>query len=360
MNMLLNILAVLIGSWIVIVTFVSAVRTFVLPRGDNVWLTRILSLQIAKTFKFLGKVIRDESRQEAMWAYFSPLVLMLLPVVWLTLTTLGFAAIYWGIGVRPWADAFLLSGSSLLTLGYAPVKTTLQMLLSYLDATIGLMLIALLIAYLPTMYAAFSRREVNVAKLQTYAGSPPSSVELLTRVHRIGGETYLQALWENWETWFAEVEESHTSFAPLSFFRSPKPERSWVTASGAIMDAAALRLAAIDLPFEPRAALCIRAGYLAFQSLADFFGMEYDPNPDPSDPISITRDEFEQALDELDDVGLPLKTDRDQVWRDFAGWRVNYDKVLLGIAALTRAPYAPWSSDRAEYLPIRRGRKQRV
>ena len=31
---------------------------------------------------------------------------------------------------------------------------------------------------------------------------------------------------------------------------------------------------------------------------------------------------------------------------DFAGWRVNYDEVLLFLANTTAAPYAPWSSDR--------------
>jgi hypothetical protein len=45
--------------------------------------------------------------------------------------------------------------------------------------------------------------------------------------------------------------------------------------------------------------------------------------------------------------GVPLKADLEQAWRDFAGWRVNYDRVLLPLAALTMAPYAPWSSDRS-------------
>jgi hypothetical protein len=42
--------------------------------------------------------------------------------------------------------------------------------------------------------------------------------------------------------------------------------------------------------------------------------------------------------------GVPLNADRDQAWRDFAGWRVNYDTVLLALARLTMAAPAPWSS----------------
>ena len=59
--------------------------------------------------------------------------------------------------------------------------------------------------------------------------------------------------------------------------------------------------------------------------------------------------------------GLPLKRDRDQAWRDFAGWRVNYDDVLVPLARLIRAPEAPWSSDRDMYpvpkIPIRKRRR---
>jgi len=45
-------------------------------------------------------------------------------------------------------------------------------------------------------------------------------------------------------------------------------------------------------------------------------------------------------------VSVPLKPDRDRAWRDFAGWRVNYDTTLLTLARLTVAPAAPWTSDR--------------
>jgi hypothetical protein len=49
----------------------------------------------------------------------------------------------------------------------------------------------------------------------------------------------------------------------------------------------------------------------------------------------------------LSGEGVPLKADRDKAWVDFAGWRVNYDTVLVALAGLTMAPYAPWSSDRS-------------
>lgn len=120
------------------------------------------------------------------------------------------------------------------------------------------------------------------------------------------------------------------------------------------MDTAALTLAAVDLPNQPQAALCIRAGYLALQRIANYFGLTYPALPQfPTTPIAITREEFDAACDQLQAQQVPLKADREQAWRDFAGWRVNYDKTLLDLCMLTMAPFAPWSSDRSSiYRPL--------
>jgi hypothetical protein len=254
---------------------------------------------------------------------------------------------FWSLGVEPLGRAFTLSGSSLLTLGFATADNLLEVAVALSEAMIGLILVALLIAYLPTMYSAFSKRELAVAMLEVRAGTPPSAIALLERYGRLKGYDRLTTLWADWEIWFAEMEESHTSLPALTFFRSPQPHRSWITAAGAILDAAALSQAALDIPAEPQAALCIRGGYVALRRIADYFLIPYPPDPKPDDPIYISREEFDAALNRLERSGVPLKADREQAWRDFVGWRVNYEAVLLAFCTLTAAPEAPWSSDRA-------------
>jgi hypothetical protein len=149
-----------------------------------------------------------------------------------------------------------------------------------------------------------------------------------------------------------DVGESHTSLPALSFFRSPAPQRSWVTAAGAVLDAASLYASTLETDYrnpgrhDTHADLCIRAGYLALRQICDFFRLPYRPRPQKDDPISIAHEEFVAAYDRLREAGLPLKADREQAWLDFVGWRVNYDDALLGLAQLISAPYAPWSSDR--------------
>lgn len=335
------------GALLVLLALDAAVETVVLPRSARVALTNVVFAATRALIAPWTRSARSYEARDRVMAFYAPVSLFLLPVVWLLLVALGYTAIFWALGVTPLAAAFRLSGSSLLTLGFARSDDILVTVFVFSEATLGLGLVALLIAYLPTMYAAFSRREAAVSLLEVRAGAPPSAVDLLARAHRLRSLTTLEELWEQWETWFAEIEESHTTLAALAFFRSPNPHRSWVTASGAVLDAAALLASTIDVPRMPQAELCIRAGYLALRSIAGVFGITYDPDPRPGDAISISRDEYEAACAALEGHGVPLKADRDQAWRDFAGWRVNYDTVLIALAALTMAPYAPWSSDRS-------------
>jgi hypothetical protein len=284
-------------------------------------------------------------------AIFPPIALFILPVVWLAIVAVGFSGIFWALGVGDARAAITMSGSSLVTLGFAVPQNLTVAIFAVVDASIGLLLLALLIAYLPTIYGAFSRREVQVNLLEVRAGNPPSAVELITRFYRLGRFDKLDDLWESWETWFAELEETHTSFGMLAFFRSSQPDHSWVTATGAILDAASLMTSAVNYPRTPQAQLTIRAGFIALRRIADYFRVPYEPIVSWSDPISITREEFDDACAELAGQGVPLLEDREKAWRDFVGWRVNYDMVLLALATLTIAPYAPWSSDRAR-MPV--------
>ncbi len=259
---------------------------------------------------------------------------------------------FWALGEISWIEAFRDSGSSLLTLGFASIQGLPHTILTFSEATLGLLLVALLIAYLPTIYSAFSRREATVTLLEVRAGSPPSALEMIRRYYRIHGLDHLTEVWRNWEAWFADIEESHTSLPALVFFRSPQPEHSWVTAAGAVLDGAALMELTVQFRGDAQAALCIRAGYLAFRHIADNFSYSYDPNPQRGAPISISRAEYDQAVAELESAGIPIKPDRETAWLDFAGWRVNYDEILLALAELTMAPPAPWTGKRPDIYHV--------
>ncbi|MCP4359484.1 MAG: hypothetical protein GY796_15855 [Chloroflexi bacterium] len=346
MMILLRLIVFGLGFLIVANTVTAAIKTFILPRGVQVRLTRIVFQSVGWLFRLRVRG-KDYSERDHIMAFYAPLTLFLMPVVMLILIQIGYMMLFWAVEPRPLYQLFEISGSSLLTLGSEEVETTASKILEFSEATIGLILIALLIAYLPTMYNAFSRRETAVSIWDARAGSPPTVVEMVGRTHRTNELEMLRDIWLEWEIWFAELEESHTSLGSLAFFRSPVHDRSWVTACGSVLDCAAFILTAVDVPFEPRAAFCIRSGFFALRQIGNFFNIPHNPNPKPDDPISISRHEFEQVCDTLASQGVPIREDRDDAWHNFRGWRVNYDTVLLQLADMTMAPYAPWISDRS-------------
>jgi hypothetical protein len=343
----LRVIVGLFGAGIVVATFGSAVRTVVIPRAIPSRIARMVFLTTRWLFRLRAGPGRSYEDRDRVMALYAPVSLLALLVTWLALILVGYAGVFWAVEGGSLGEAFTVSGSSLLTLGFARPDDPSGTVVAFTEAAAGLVMLALLIAYLPAIYSVFSRRENVVAGLEVRAGSPPTGVEMLQRSWRVDQLSSLHDLWERWEFWFLDIAETHTSFPVVVFFRSPLPDHSWVIAGGAVLDAASLLLSSVDVPTDPQAAYCIRAGYLALRRVAAFFRIPFDPNPRPDDPISITRDEFDDAADALATQGLPLKPDREQAWRNFNGWRVNYDRVLVALAGLTMAPYAPWSSDRS-------------
>ncbi len=335
------------GLFIVFATLASAIRTFVLPRSAPDQIVRVVFVLIRRVFDFRTRKVTTYEQRDQIMAMYAPIALLTLPVVWLVLVAIGGGFVYWALKVVPVHDAVLFSASAVLTLGAAPITGLLQTGVAFAEAVIGLLLTAILIAYLPTMYAAFSTRETLVTMLEVRAGSPPTPSTMFQRMNRLKHLDALGDIWNAWEVWFTQLEETHTSLPALAFFRSPQSQRSWITATGAVLDAAAMSLALLDIPYDYRAALTIRAGFLALRAIADFFGIEYNANPQPTDSISIQREEFDEVADELATAGIPLKANREQAWVDYKGWRVNYDVPLIALARLVMAPYAPWSSDRS-------------
>ena len=342
----LRILLALLGAVVVGLTVASAFRTVVLPRGVPARLGRVVFEAIREIYELRMRRASTYEARDSIMSTYGPLSLLALLQVWLLVVWIGYTAVYIALG-NTFVDALRESGSSLLTLGFDRPPGTGEVLVAFTEASVGLVLLALLITYLPSLYQAFSRREAAVAKMAVRAGEPPSGVEMLVRAWRLGRGDLLNNVWVSWEDWFVDIEETHTSFPALSFFRSPQPGQSWVTSAGAVLDGAALYASTIDAERDLDAELCLRAGYLALRRIGTFFSMPFNPDPSPEEAISITRLEYDEALQRLREVGVPIRSDVDQAWRDFSGWRVNYEPVLLGLATLTMAPYAPWSSDRS-------------
>src|SRR5262245_33084969 len=306
-----NIVLIVIGVVAVIIVVDAAIRTFVVPRGFVVTFTYLVFRGVRMLLSpFTRASLGYEARDRAM-ALYAPLSLLAMPAISLLVVFAAYACIYVGLEHESWRAAFETSGSSLLTLGFVHPPDLPSVFVAFSEAAIGLGILALIIAYLPTIYGAFSRRELAVTDLSVRAGTPPTPAEWLIRAQRTGFLDDMDRFWEAWMTWFTDIGETHTSLAALAFFRSPNAHRSWVTAAGAVLDTASIRLAALDLRPSAAAPLCIRSGYVALRELGSFFGFDVDHDPAPDDPISIARSEFDEVFTQLSLAGLPMKSDID-------------------------------------------------
>jgi hypothetical protein len=168
----------------------------------------------------------------------------------------------------------------------------------------------------------------------------------------------LPDLYAAWERWAADVAESHTTYLPLVRFRSPKPLSSWVTGLLSVLDSAALFLALspTQAPVVP-ARLCLRSGFICFSDVARAMGLDVPAEPDPSAGISITYEQFVDAVTRMEKVNFPIDRKPEEAWPDFVGWRVNYEQAAYAIAYALDVVPALWSGPRPhprpEIAPIR-------
>jgi hypothetical protein len=350
----LNVVLFALGAALVLFTIRSVVRTFLVPRALQAWVARAVFVFVRQVFRIRVRNDAPYEHRDRVMAFFAPVALLALLITWVLFILVGYTVMFFALSGHSWDEAFTLAGSSLFTLGFAPRGGTPEVALDFTAAGVGLVVLALFVTYLPSLYGGFQRRERGVSKLEVRAGQPPTGVYLIELAWNVGRLENLRELWAEWEDWFVDIDESHSAFPALVFFRSTHADQSWVVAAGAILDGASLFASTIDVSRQPEPEFMIRSGYLCLRHVADFFQIPVDHDPKPGDPISITRQEYDVAYDRLDRAGVPVRPDRDQAWRDFSGWRVNYDAALIGLAKLAMAPRAPWSSDRYEdgnYIP---------
>lgn len=349
----------MVGAWIgfaiglltVLGTLMSVAGTLVVPRAVNSPASRMAEWFLDVVFVFLTKPVRSFERRDGMLAWQAPLSLLFRLAAWLGLLIVGFALLLLPSLKGHLGQAFSEAGSSLFTLGYAVPSTGDSTTLEYLAAFTGLVVIGLQVGYLPTLYAAFNKRETEVTLLATRAGVPSWGPELLARsrwgIQDGNMAQVLETLFFTWERWAAEVAESHTTYLTLARFRSPRPMSHWLTSLIAVMDAAALHLS-LAPSLEPKLAprLALRMGFVALQQIARTMRQQEPDEPRPDTPISLTFSDFQQAVAMLREVDYPIERSDEEAWPQFRGWRANYDATALQLAKQLDAPPAPWTGTR--------------
>lgn len=342
---LIRTLGSLAGAVIVIGTFSSVLRRLVVPREASLRLSTAVTRVLRWGARRLARG-RAYAKQDAILAYLAPLTLIVMLVVWLAAFLVGYALILWRLNAGDFGDAMRESGSAIFTLGFASAQRAMPVAVHFAASFSGLLVMALQIAYLPVLYAAFNRRETLVTQLDTRAGVPAWGPELLARHTLVNILDNLPRFYDDWETWTADVAESHTNYPVLLSFRSPQPDRNWLIALLAVLDSAALYLAAAPSRAPSEARLCLRMGFTGLRDIARASGIAFDPDPMPTAAIDLRRADFDRGLARLREAGFPIEVPEDEAWAHFRGWRVNYEPIAYALADRIDAVRAPWSGPR--------------
>jgi hypothetical protein len=363
----LKILAVLLGIAVVLAVLISALETVVLPRKG---FTHIARFVFAVADRLLVHGWGDPDREANTRALYAPVALVSLPLAWMLSVTIGFSFIFWGISEDTAQRSFEISGSSLFTLGFAEPEGGLRIWLTFVEATIGLGLVALLISYLPTIYAAHNGREKGISLLRPFAGSPPSAVDLLVNLRRAGALDNLD-LWRTMANWLLDLDQTHTAFPALCYFPESAAAQSWVASVGSMIDGAALLLSTSEFNTEDDAAeetkgpmLALAYGMPALVRVGIAAGLPIDPPvllPDlmarwgePGPTVSVRREEYLDGLERLGTLVAVPDDQRDRCWQQFTWIRSGYDQAIRGLGGLTPTAPAPWTTDR----PAKVGRQR--
>jgi hypothetical protein len=349
----LRALACVVGVIIVLATSASVFTTLVVPRPSSARLLRTIATFIGAWVRVILRGLPTYEAKDRVMAVVGPLAMVLLFAAWLIALGVGFGFILWWVAPTTLAHALAISGSSIATLGIATISHPASELVEVLAAGMGLLVIALEIAYLPTIYSAFSARETQVTLLAARAGVPAWGPEVLARHQRFGTMGQLAGLYAAWEELAASVSESHPNYPSLLWFRSPSPRRSWLVALAAMLDAAALHDALSPATAPREARLLLQMGTSCLRSLAETLHVPYDPDPLPTGTIRLTRAEFDAGVEHVRATGFAIGREIDEAWRHFVGWRINYESIVDAITVVIVAPPAPWMLDRPGLGPVR-------
>jgi hypothetical protein len=349
-------MALLIGFFgvlLIAVVLWDVFETIVLPRRvtRRVRLTRLFYRFTWSPWWAIARVIRKKKRRETFLGIYGPLSLLVLLTVWAASVVFGFALLHWAIGSRmgtangaaTFFTDFYYSGTTFFTLGLGDVTPlgAAARAITVIEASIGFGMLALVIGYLPVLYQAFSRREVNISMLDARAGTPPTAVELLCRHQEARSMPNLDQWLRDWEMWAADLMESHLSYPVLCFFRSQHDNQSWLAALSTVLDVCSLVMVGVDGVPKWQAQLTFKMARHALVDISQIF----NTSPLQHDRSRMTEEGLAQLRSQLLARAVTLSDEPgdDKTLEDLRALYEPYTQVLSRYLIMSLPEWLPKS-----------------
>ncbi|MBJ7258250.1 MAG: hypothetical protein JHD33_01835 [Chthoniobacterales bacterium] len=357
--------AVVLGIWLLWEAIRAAVGVMLVPRPGYTALALFAGKITKSLFAAAARRSRDYFALDRVLAAQGPATVLFFLAIFLTIFVAAFALIFYGIGGTDFTGAVARAGSAMTTLGFESVNLPVSRFVMFSAAFMGSTIIAMFIGFLLTLYAAYTAREAGVSELSLLTGEPAWGPEMLVRSRRVGDVPTASAV-AKWISWMCAMRVNQYIYPLLNHFRSPIPNRHWVTSLLALLDASAIRIASVDEPTEPLLVRFLAEGASTMHMLrhselartarrderddvtawrfeSDILAADTTPTGDPC----VTRAEWDAAMKFLAGNGVPLKADREAAWRTFARIRAHYAPPACFLAETLFAAPAPWSGPRS-------------
>jgi hypothetical protein len=338
-----ELLAAIVGAVLIALVAWDLFQTVVVPRPTpgRFRIARYVVTGSWAGVKGLGRRA-PASIRDTLYGLYGPGTAILLLAVWLALLIAGFGFVMYALrdqltpAPSDLGSAIYFAATSVLTIGYGDFVPTggATRALATLAAVGGLGAVALVVTFLFSLYGSYSRRELAIVTLTAAAGGPPSAVGLLETYAQLDITDRLEGLFLTWESWSAEVLDSHVAYPILGFFRSSHDNLSWISAVGTVLDAASLVVTTIEGLPRGNAELVRRVGSHLVEDLSNLGFVE-------GDTTGLERDEFEIVCDRLERAGYHL-ADRSEAWGRFEAARLAYAPRLEVMARYWAVPAASW------------------
>ncbi len=276
------------------------------------WPTAVLYRYSWAPWRGMAKRIEDEDDRESFLSIYGPLSLLMLLVFWAGMQVVGWGLVWWGMRngiptLESLLESVYYSGVAFFTIGFGDVVpiASAPRILVVVEGFFGVATMALLIGFLPTLFAAYSTREELVSTLDDLTGDRVTPLGMLDAYTRDGDARELYSQFERWEEWTASVLESHSSYPMLMMFRSKQSGQSWIAAMVIVTETAALCISIIDEPPDARALrLCRRTA----QTVVRLRGALIEEGVTvETEPLGLPEERLQAIYDKFGELGFPRR-----------------------------------------------------
>jgi hypothetical protein len=319
-----------------------------------------------------GASLLPRAAADTMLGIFGPLGLLALLAMLSTGVILCFGGLHWAVSTRLSSghpadfgdDLYFSAGAFTSATNPSTPMNGLGKAMQIVEAATGLGFLAIAIGYLPALFQAFSRRETAVARLDPRAGSPPSPGRLLERSGQRGGWADLDEYLLEWETWTADLMETHLAYPILGYFRSQHLNQNWLAALTTIVDASAYALAYGSDSHTEAAELTFRIGRHALGDLAHTFSSRrLERDPEPHSRQRLTREDLRELHRRLEGSGLHSEAGDQACAERLDALRESYEPYAIAISrhlALELPDWLPKGEAREEWPTAERTHEDQV